>query len=262
MFLRAECRMNMIPSLTHVLVMVLALQVEDAAETSTSCPEASCIGQAINITCDIAGVYQSIGWSRPDHIEVVTCLRNPDRCYVNTQNYEVVLRSDEKHILRIKNFTTLDSGTWICRDGTDPLRKTCHVTTYEDLGDAVSGLKVNCEPLLADTFRFADVCTGLSADPRVNVTLKIYEAEHTYDELAGDVSIPVNDVAQNVTVTCSVIGPGTNCLDLHQRQQTAICSRPGKPALMRDSSTACEEEPTLGGGVVIAIGVMLAVGVL
>lgn len=115
------------------LSITMTAMFTDAAETSTSCPEAACIGQAINITCDIAGVYESIGWSRPDHIEVVTCLRNPDKCYVNIQNYEVVLRSDEKHILRIKNFTTLDSGTWICRDGTDPLRKTCHVTKYGKL---------------------------------------------------------------------------------------------------------------------------------
>ncbi|XP_067651997.1 uncharacterized protein [Haliotis asinina] len=237
----------------------------DASETSTSCPSAACIGQRVNITCDITGEYESIGWFRPDNLEVVTCLRNSGKCYINSPNYETVLVSDKKHILRIKKFSTRDSGTWNCRDGTNPLKKTCHVTAHEDLSDVASRLHVNCVPLRNEIFHVLDVCMGLSADPRVNVTLKLSSGEGTYDGLTGDVEAPLHGAAHEVNTTCSVVGPGTNCLEVSQRQRTAVCSRPGRPIARSNPhmhSTGHKDKPTLSGAVVIVGGVMLAVRAL
>ncbi|XP_048254139.1 uncharacterized protein LOC124126608 [Haliotis rufescens] len=208
-----------------LLVCFSVILVNDAADTSTSCPEVACLGQPVNITCDITGVYDTIGFSRPGGLEVMTCLAKEEKCYVNVDNYEIVFRSPEKHILRIKKFAKKDIGTWNCRDGTDPLLKTCHVDGY-DVKQSPTPPTPGCVEVDRTTFGPSTLCKGFEKDPNVNITITVANLPYTftYDQYKenDDVSLPY--IPKGGDVECRVTGPASQCYTVSKPYKNKICA--------------------------------------
>ncbi|XP_071095870.1 uncharacterized protein [Haliotis cracherodii] len=212
-----------------LLVCFSAILVNDAASTSTSCPEVACLGQPVNITCDMTGEYKSVGFSRPDTIEVITCLASEDECYVNDDNYDIVFRSPEKHIILIKKFAKKDIGEWNCRDGTDPLLKTCHVDGY-DVKQSPTPPTPDCVRVDKTTFGPSTLCKGFEEDPNVNITITVANLPYTftYDQYKqnDDVSLPY--IPKGGDVECRVTGPASQCYTVSKPYKNEICA-PGLP---------------------------------
>ncbi|XP_067679034.1 uncharacterized protein [Haliotis asinina] len=210
-----------------LLTSLVTIFVNDAAETSTSCPEVECFGRPVNITCDLTGEYGSIGFSRPDSIEVVTCLKNRDECFINTQGYEVVFRSDEKHIMRIKSLRTQDVGTWNCRDLTNPLLKTCNIKGYDvrQSPTAAPPLTGSDCIYIQKTFRPQTLCKGFGEDPNVNITIKVagYSYIFTYDQYIQNDEVELAYVPKGGELECSVTGPAAKCYT--PTNKTQICHK-------------------------------------
>ncbi|XP_046551595.1 uncharacterized protein LOC124261329 isoform X2 [Haliotis rubra] len=216
-----------------LLICFVSIFVSDAAETSTSCPEVACFGRPVNITCDITGQYDSIGFSRRDAIEVVTCLKNKDKCYFNVQGYEVVLRSDDKHIMRIKSLNKTDVGTWNCRDGTKPLLKTCSIEGYDVRQSPTpappSPDSDNCIHI-PKTFRPQTLCEGFQEDANVNITIRMAENSYSFtsDQYKENDEVELDDAPTGGELECSVTGPAAQCYT-PSNKKTKICSHPPVP---------------------------------
>ncbi|XP_071094699.1 uncharacterized protein [Haliotis cracherodii] len=210
-----------------LLVCFSAILVNDAADTSTSCPEVGCLGQPVNITCDMTGVYKTVGFSRPDTIEVITCLAN-DKCYINDDNYEIVFRSPEKHILRIKKFSKKDIGMWNCRDGTDPLLKTCHMDGY-DVKQSPTPTTSGCISLNKDGFRPSTLCRGFEEDPNVNITIWVANLPYTftYDQYKQNDVVTLSNIPEGGDIECRVTGPASLCYTASKPYKNKICPAPG-----------------------------------
>ncbi|XP_046551590.1 uncharacterized protein LOC124261328 isoform X2 [Haliotis rubra] len=220
----------------HVTLFLLvnfgAIFVSDAAETSTSCPEVGCFGRPVNITCDITGQYGSIGFSRPDNIEVVTCLKNKDECYVNTPGYGVVFRSDDKHIMRIKSLIGKDVGTWNCRDGTNPLLKTCRIEGYDvrkSPTPAPPSPGSDCINI-PKTYRPQTLCEGFQEDPNGNITISVADNSFSFtsDQYKENDEVELADVPTGGELECSVTGPAAQCYTPYNKK-TKICPGPDPP---------------------------------
>ncbi|XP_067679205.1 uncharacterized protein [Haliotis asinina] len=212
-----------------LLSSLVTIFVSDAAETSTSCPEVGCFGRPVNVTCNMTGEYGSIGFSRPDAIEVVTCLKNKDECFINTQGYEVVFRSDEKHIMRIKGLNRSDVGTWNCRDLTNPLLDTCNIKGYDVRQSPTAARPLpksdNCI-YIQKTFRPQTLCKGFGEDPNVNITIKVAGKSYsfTYDQYKQDDEVELAYVPKGGELECSVTGPAAQCYTPTEKNTTQICS--------------------------------------
>ncbi|XP_046342441.2 uncharacterized protein LOC124123193 [Haliotis rufescens] len=211
-----------------LLVCFSAILVNDAAITSTSCPEVACLGQPFNITCDITGVYETIGFSRPDALEVTTCLADEDKCYVNVDNYEIVFRSPEKHILRIKKFSKKDIGMWNCRDGDNPLLKTCRVDGY-DVKQSPTPTTSGCISLNKAGFRPSTLCRGFKEDPNVNITIRVANLPFTftYDQYNQNDIVTLPHIPKGGDVECRVTGPASLCYTASMPYENKICPAHG-----------------------------------